>query len=153
MKLKKLEITGFKSFYEKATIKFPPGISAVVGPIGAWENDIFFWFASQLFQALFPHHPAQGIQDIAFAASIRPHHGRYPCGKFNGGFFIKRFKTGYFQLFQFHVQRISYQSALRGYRWIHRLLRAGMRVEFRESSDLKCRVNRIVCRAGLIRES
>ena len=34
MKLKKLEITGFKSFFEKSTIQFPPGISAVVGPNG-----------------------------------------------------------------------------------------------------------------------
>ena len=28
MKLKKLDIIGFKSFYEKASINFPPGICA-----------------------------------------------------------------------------------------------------------------------------
>ena len=30
MKIKKLEISGFKSFFEKSSIAFPPGISAVV---------------------------------------------------------------------------------------------------------------------------
>ena len=40
MKLKKLEIIGFKSFYDKATIDFPPGISAVVGPNGCGKSNI-----------------------------------------------------------------------------------------------------------------
>ncbi|MFZ5569234.1 MAG: chromosome segregation protein SMC [Thermodesulfobacteriota bacterium] len=40
MKLKKLEIVGFKSFLEKANIEFPPGISAVVGPNGCGKSNI-----------------------------------------------------------------------------------------------------------------
>jgi len=40
MKIKKLEINGFKSFHEKARIDFPPGISAVVGPNGCGKSNI-----------------------------------------------------------------------------------------------------------------
>ncbi|MGD8345395.1 MAG: AAA family ATPase, partial [Desulfobacterales bacterium] len=40
MKLKKLEITGFKSFYDKAGITFPHGVSAVVGPNGCGKSNI-----------------------------------------------------------------------------------------------------------------
>ena len=40
MKLKKLEIIGFKSFGDKAIIEFPPGISAVVGPNGCGKSNI-----------------------------------------------------------------------------------------------------------------
>ncbi|MGD8725873.1 MAG: AAA family ATPase, partial [Desulfobacterales bacterium] len=40
MKLKKLEITGFKSFYDKAGIAFPQGVSAVVGPNGCGKSNI-----------------------------------------------------------------------------------------------------------------
>jgi len=40
MKIKKLEILGFKSFVDKAALTFPAGITAIVGPNGSGKSNI-----------------------------------------------------------------------------------------------------------------
>ena len=40
MKIRQLDVTGFKSFVDHTTVKFPEGISAVVGPNGCGKSNI-----------------------------------------------------------------------------------------------------------------
>ena len=40
MKLKKLDIIGFKSFIDKVTLAFPDGVTAIVGPNGSGKSNL-----------------------------------------------------------------------------------------------------------------
>jgi chromosome segregation protein len=69
MKLKKLEINGFKSFVEKASIQFPPGISAVVGPNGCGKSNIIDAIKWVMGEQSVKQLRGKSMEDVIFSGS------------------------------------------------------------------------------------
>ncbi|MEK7705311.1 MAG: chromosome segregation protein SMC [Myxococcota bacterium] len=69
MKIKKLEIAGFKSFAERATLHFGAGISGVVGPNGCGKSNIVDAIRWCMGEMSAKHLRGRAMQDIIFAGS------------------------------------------------------------------------------------
>ncbi|GAB4238947.1 MAG: chromosome segregation protein SMC [Deltaproteobacteria bacterium] len=69
MKLKKLELIGFKSFYDKTTFDFSAGVTAIVGPNGCGKSNI----VDAIRWVLGEHTPSyirsKALEDVIFAGS------------------------------------------------------------------------------------
>jgi len=69
MKLKKLELIGFKSFYDKTTFDFSGGVTAIVGPNGCGKSNI----VDAIRWVLGEHAPSylrsKALEDVIFAGS------------------------------------------------------------------------------------
>lgn len=69
MKIKKLEIAGFKSFAERSSLHFGDGISGVVGPNGCGKSNIVDAIRWCMGEMSAKHLRGRAMQDVIFAGS------------------------------------------------------------------------------------
>lgn len=69
MRIKKLEISGFKSFAERARLQFGEGITGVVGPNGCGKSNIVDAIRWCMGEMSAKHLRGRGMQDVIFAGS------------------------------------------------------------------------------------
>ncbi len=69
MKIKSLTIFGFKSFPERTTFVFPPGISAIVGPNGCGKSNIVDALRWVMGEHNIRHLRGKGPEDLIFNGS------------------------------------------------------------------------------------
>ncbi|MEO6259196.1 MAG: AAA family ATPase, partial [Thermoanaerobaculia bacterium] len=70
-RLEKLEIHGFKSFYEPAQLTFPSALTAVVGPNGCGKSNICDAIIWVLGENRASHIRGETMDDVIFQGSAR----------------------------------------------------------------------------------
>ncbi len=69
MKIKRIEIIGFKSFVDRTVLEFPPGVTAVVGPNGCGKSNVVDAIRWVMGEQSAKNLRGRAMEDIIFAGS------------------------------------------------------------------------------------
>src|SRR2546428_4205705 len=89
MRIKQIELNGFKSFMERTILELPPGVTAIVGPNGCGKSNIVDAIRWVLGEQSPRHLRGEAMEDVIFTGNVE----NGPLGMAEVGLLLERDET------------------------------------------------------------
>src|SRR5947209_16890078 len=89
MRIKQIELNGFKSFMERTVLELPPGVTAIVGPNGCGKSNVVDAIRWVLGEQSPRHLRGEAMEDVIFTGNAE----NGPLGMAEVGLLLERDET------------------------------------------------------------